>query len=78
MELADSMKTCFILAILDVWMPFGLGLEDGGVEMFPGLSLLTAEIWRGGGDPQETGCGLQSTATCLVVALTGFGAAAVF
>lgn len=46
-------------------MPFDLGLEYGEEQMFLGLSLLTVEMQKGDREHEETGCGLQSTVTCL-------------
>ena len=54
-----------------------VGFTGWGVAMIPGLSLLTAEMWKEGGDPQENGYWLQTTATGLMVALAGLGAAVV-
>lgn len=42
-------------------MPFGLGLEDGEVPTFLGLSLSTVEIQKGEWEHEETGCWLQGT-----------------
>lgn len=38
MVTADLMWTCLFLVTLDLWLPFGVGL-DGEVETFLGLSL---------------------------------------
>lgn len=46
-------------------MPPELDLEDGEVQMFLRLSLLTVEMQKGDGDHKETGCCLQSTIACL-------------